>query len=144
MKEDKTLQFLRKMQDNTNYIEIGNLKNQYSYKIVTRNAYVGIWLENKKAFLISRYKVGPYPYLFFEYHWDIGEPYGTVKPLKLIEKCPFTIKEDYDDNEKEEMLKYLDRLEENNPIIDGVNSLQARKMSAINFQVRLTGKHKKI
>jgi hypothetical protein len=39
----------------------------------------------------------------------------------------------------DELLKYLDNLEENNPIIKGYNSLQKRRLSAINFEQRLAG-----
>lgn len=136
---DKFAELINRMRSSTDYLAIGDLKDQYSYKIFARNAYVGVWLKSKNAFLISRYKVGPNPYLFFEYHWDIGEPFGTVKPIELIGKFPFEIKEDNNDSEAEEILKYLDKLEEDNPIIKGVNSLKQRKMAAMNFARRLAG-----
>lgn len=139
---DEFLAFLSKMRDSTDYLGIEVLQDQYSYKICARNAYVGVWVKSENAFLISRYKVGPNPCLFLEYHWDIGTPLGTVKPIALIEKCPFTIKEAYDDSGEEEILNYLDWLEENNPIIRGYNSLRHRKLSAINFQQKLAGKQR--
>ena len=141
-KGDRFLKFIFEMQESKDYLKISDLKDRHSYKICARNAYVGIWISSDKSFLISRYKVGQNPYLFHEYHWDTGEPFGTAKPIELIEKCPFVIKEDYDNKEEEELLKYLDNLEECNPIIDDHNSLQERKMAAINFERRLAGKRK--
>jgi hypothetical protein len=128
---DKEYNFIKKMQTETSYIRIEDLKNGYSYKIYARNAYVGVWKESDKGFIISRYKTSPDPYIFIEYHWDINEFYGTVKPIELIEKCPF------DFNDKK-ILDYLDTLEEKNPIIDGLNTLQKRKNSTMEFTKRLS------
>ena len=55
------------------YIKMENLKNGYCYKILVRNAYVGVWITQMKAFMISRYKMGDYYYLFYEYHWDTND-----------------------------------------------------------------------
>ena len=74
------------------YLKIEELKDGYSYKIYAWHAYVGIWKENSKGFVIARYKCGEKPYLFTEYHWDVEDD-GTVKPIKLIEKYPFKRKE---------------------------------------------------
>jgi len=124
---------------NAPYLNINELKNGYSYKICARNAYVGIWVETEKAFMISRYKVGANSYLFNEYHWDTYDeesfPLGTVKPLKLIEKCSLDLKHE----DEQEIIKYLDKLEEDNPIIEGFNSLNDRRESAIKFENRLSG-----
>ncbi len=143
MNEDNLLNFIRTMQDSTDYLGMEELEDQYAYKIFARNAYAGVWVKSKKGFIISRYKIGPRPYLFIEYHWDTGEPLGTVKPLEFIEKCPFEIKENYSDIEKQKMLEYLDKLEENNPVVSGVNSLQSRKMAAIDFEQRLAGQKRR-
>ncbi len=143
MARDKFLQFLREMQDSEDYIKIANLKDNHSYKIYARNAYVGVWNKNNKGFLISRYKAGSNPYLFYESHWDIGEPGGTVKPLALIEKCPFTIQENHIDRNNIEFLNYLNRLEEDNPIFDDINLLQERKHAAMAFERRLVGNQEK-
>ena len=137
---DTLVDFLLKMQGSTSYIKMEHLRDAHSYKIWARNAYVGICVTNDSGFIISRYKVGKNPYLFTEYHWDTGEPFGTVKPLELIEKCPFKLKGDYQDSERKDILKYLDNLEENYPLVIGVNTLQERKVSAIRFGQRLSGK----
>ena len=134
---DSFFEFITLIHKSTDYLKIPNLKNGYSYTIYARNAYVGIWDKTEKAFLISRYKVGSNPFLFREYHWDTGEPYGTVKPLKLIEKSPFELTESVEENEKQRIMQYLDELEESNPVVAGVNSLQKRKISAIKFGQRL-------
>ena len=119
-----------------------DLKHGYCYKIYARNAYVGVWKEHEKGFMISRYKVGGNPYLFDEYHWDTHDeenfPFGTVKPFELIEAFPFELKEIYTDNEAREILNYLDELEEKNPVIQGINSLQHRKQSAIGFERKVS------
>jgi len=46
------------------------------------------------SFTISRVKFNS-NYLFEEIHWDANTDFGTVKPIKEIEKSPFTtLKED--------------------------------------------------
>ena len=137
---DALFEFWRKMEESTSYIKMELLKDGYSYKIWIRNAYVDIWVKKDSGFIISINKLGKNPYLFTDYHWDTGEPFGTVKPLELIEKCPFELKDDYQGSEKTGMLKYLDNLEENNPPINGVNTFRDRKISAIRFEQRLSGK----
>jgi len=67
------------------YILMQDLKPDYAYLISARNAYVGIWNPKVNGFVISREKLGRH-YLFYEYHWDVGEPLGTVKPIKELEK----------------------------------------------------------
>ncbi|MEB8433248.1 hypothetical protein OO007_13500 [Cocleimonas sp. KMM 6892] len=136
MKENFQI-FSQKMKNSQDYLKIDSLKNLYSYKIWARNAYVGVWIEDENAFLICRYKIGDYPLLRKEYHWDIGEPLGTAKPIEIIEKCPFDLK-DYEDKI---FLKYLDELEINYPVVVGFNTLQNRKDSAIQFQQMLSDKN---
>jgi len=91
------------------YIKMDELKNGYLYKILARNASCGIWIEDAKGFLISRTKWGD-NFTFVEYHWDTGEPYGTVKPLKEIEKSPFKIgdlEQEAQKSHSKRILKYL-------------------------------------
>jgi len=154
-KSDILFLIYQKMDKSTSYIKIDLLKDGYSYKIWARNAYIGIWIKEENCFLISRYKVGKNPSLDREYHWDYCvDPeldwgkgrekglYGTAKPLKLIEKSPFEVKDFNQESRKKQILKYLDDLEENNPIIKGYNNLQERKNSVIRFSKRLQGKDK--
>jgi calcineurin-like phosphoesterase family protein len=83
------------------WIPIEKCKNQYLYYIAARNAPLGIYQEEKKAFLISRWKFKE-NFLFPEYHWDTGEPHGTAKPLIEIEKSPET-------NKDPEIITYLNK-----------------------------------
>lgn len=48
--------------------------------------------------------------MFEEYHWDTGEPYGTVKPIEEIEECP----KDMNDKDKLSYLNSLSKLYEKN------------------------------
>ncbi|MDP2903165.1 MAG: hypothetical protein Q8N96_08660 [Methylovulum sp.] len=138
---NELIKFSKEMLEN-----IENLKNGYCYKIFARNAYVGVWKENQKAFMISRYKMGANPFLFDECHWDTNDektfPFGTVKPIELIEKFPFELKENYIDSEEQQILSYLDALEENNSVIAGINTLQHRKQSAIRYEKKLEAKRR--
>ena len=70
-----------------NYIRIKDCKDGYLYIISARNANVGIYKETDKAFTINRLKFKD-RFLFDEYHWDTGIPYGTAVPLKEVEKAP--------------------------------------------------------
>ena len=66
------------------------------YKIHSRNLQYGIF-NGKDGFIGIRTKFGQ-KYLFTEFHWDTGPPYGTVKP---IEKTEFKISISEINNEEE-------------------------------------------
>jgi hypothetical protein len=83
------------------------LKGGYLYRIDARNARFGIWIPKLKGFIISRFKFGA-NYLFVEYHYDTGPPFGTVLPLKEVEKVPLYIPRDWDEND-EDLLGYLNK-----------------------------------
>jgi len=70
------------------HIKVEDLKDRYLYDIYARNANIGIWIKERGSFLISRFKFDM-NFLFEENHWDLCKHFGTVKPKKLIEKCPF-------------------------------------------------------
>lgn len=74
----------------SNYIKIEDLKNGYLYEIDARNSQLGIWKSDLKGFIISRTKFND-TFLFMEYHYDTGPPYGTVKPVREIEKADVNI-----------------------------------------------------
>ena len=88
------------------YLLLSECKDGFVYFILARNAHIGIFNEKKKTFVISRHKFGD-NFLFEEDHWDTGEPYGTVKPIRLIEK--------FEERDEEETLKYLNSLSEKYP-----------------------------
>jgi hypothetical protein len=69
--------------DLKNYIKIEDCKDGYLYLISARNSHIGIFNKDKNSFTISRVKFSN-NYLFDEFHWDTGEPYGTVKPIREI------------------------------------------------------------
>jgi hypothetical protein len=85
-----------------NYIPIDSCKNGYVYRIFARNGIVGIFNSQDNSFTLSRFKFNS-NYLFDEYHWDTGEPFGTVKPIEEIDECPENMTES-------EALEYLNLL----------------------------------
>ncbi len=48
---------------------------------------LGIYRSDDYGFVGIRHKMG-HRYLFTEYHWDIGPPFGTANPLEAICLCP--------------------------------------------------------
>jgi len=87
------------------YIAMDLCKDNFIYIIAARNSHLGIYNEKEKSFFISRFKFRD-NFIFEEYHWDTGEPYGTVKPLiELVAAPKFEFKED--------MLKFLNELNTN-------------------------------
>jgi hypothetical protein len=69
------------------WIPLEKCEDGYLYIISARNARLGVFHEQEKGFVISRFKFSINS-LFVEYHWDTGEPYGTVQPIEKIEKVP--------------------------------------------------------
>jgi len=96
------------------FISLQDCKHNWLYLIDARNAHLGIFNKHTKGFIILRTK-GRARYLFTEYHWNNGEPFGTVKPLEEIEDSKFEITENFkefspDDKELyEKVFRYLDR-----------------------------------
>lgn len=129
---NQEIELLNRVDSIADYLKIDELLHGYAYKIVARNAYVGIWNELKHAFIISRYKFSLTPYLFEEYHWDADPRIGTVKPLQQIEKAPF---ENYYEHEKA-VTEYLDTLEQHYPLFEGVDTVEKRRESIRTYQNR--------
>lgn len=127
---DELFEWLKQTQGSTEYLSISQLEDGMAYAIWARNAYVGVWLAKENGFLISRYKLNPEPFLFVELHWDLGEPYGTAKPLRPLEKCPFTIppSDDYYGGPASQALcNWLDDLEKLNSPVPGHDTVAARR-----------------
>ena len=59
------------------------------YFVRSRNLVAAVWDGHIKptGFIGIREKFGN-RYLFKEFHWDDGPPYGTVKPIELIATVP--------------------------------------------------------
>jgi hypothetical protein len=61
--------------------------NRMVYRISSRNLGVGVYRAESIGFIGIREKFGDH-YLFEEYHWEGGPPYGTVRPLEPIGLLP--------------------------------------------------------
>lgn len=81
------MEFFFPSQLDKTFIPISECRDGYVYYISARNAIIGIYRESTKGFIIARNKFGSI-YLFEEYHWDTGEPFGTVQPWAELEKAP--------------------------------------------------------
>lgn len=80
--------------ESVTYIPLSDCKHGWLYKIRSRNLTLGIFREDKKGFVGIRQKLGE-KYLFVEFHWDTGPPFGTVKPLECLESCPIQNLDEY-------------------------------------------------
>lgn len=90
-------------------IPLKECKHGYLYLIDCRNLELGVFNKEDNGFIGIRTKFGS-RYLFTEYHWDTGAPFGTTNPLEEIEECVHPIN-DGDDNK--DLFNYLDaKLEE--------------------------------
>jgi len=70
-----------------NYLPLNKCKDRYLYQINSRNLSYGIYNEKTKGFIGIRNKFRQ-DYLFTEYHYDNGPPFGTVFPKKELGKIP--------------------------------------------------------
>ena len=68
------------------YIPLKQCRHLYVYRVKARNFRFAVFDANQDGFVGIRSKWGQ-RYLFTEYHWDTGAPYGTVKPLEELEEC---------------------------------------------------------
>lgn len=83
---------LSKMDD---YIKLEDCKERFLYKIFSRNLSYGVY-DGNSGFIGIRNKFGM-DYLFTEYHWDTGPPFGTVHPKEEICEVPKNIQcKEYD------------------------------------------------
>jgi len=69
-----------------NIIPIELCKHGWLYKLNSRNLDYGVYDDTQKGFTGIRTKFGS-RYLFTEYHWDTGPPFGTVQPIKEVKEC---------------------------------------------------------
>lgn len=72
---------------NEGFISVDECEDGFLYKVDARNFSLGVYNEHQKGFIGIRQKFKMI-FLDLEYHWDTGAPYGTVKPIKKIKKCP--------------------------------------------------------
>lgn len=62
------------------FIKLSECKNRRVYRIHSRNLSFGVF-DGERGFIGIREKFNSL-YLFKEYHWDTGPPFGTVRPLE--------------------------------------------------------------
>lgn len=67
-------------------IPLTDCKKGYTYAINSRNLGFGVY-DGDQGFVGIREKFYNF-YLFTEYHYDQGPPFGTVRPFKELEACP--------------------------------------------------------
>jgi len=68
----------------TEYIPISECKRGTIYRLHSRNLSYGVFVpEDGNGFIGIREKLGS-RYLFTEYHYDNGPPFGTVRPLEVV------------------------------------------------------------
>lgn len=64
------------------YIAVADCKRGHLYRVRSRNLAFGLFVpEKENGFIGIREKFGRL-YLFTEYHWDNGAPFGTVRPVE--------------------------------------------------------------
>lgn len=65
-------------------IPLDRCEDRGVYQIYSRNLTVGVFNKATRGFIGIREKFGSL-YLFEEYHYDAGPPYGTVHPLRKLD-----------------------------------------------------------
>jgi hypothetical protein len=75
------------MHDHPDRIPVDPCLNGRLYRIDARRLNLGVYRSDIKGFVGIRSKFG-HRYLFTEFHWDAGPPYGTANPLESICECP--------------------------------------------------------
>jgi len=73
--------------DEKAYIPLTACQDRGLYRISSRNLSLGVFDARTRGFIGIREKFGE-RFLFTEYHYDTGEPHGTVYPLQQLEEVP--------------------------------------------------------
>lgn len=68
-------------------IPLNQCEHGWIYLIASRNLDIGVFEQAHGGFVGIREKFGS-EYPFMEFHQDRGPPFGTVRALKKLEKCP--------------------------------------------------------
>lgn len=77
-------------------IKLEDCKHGFLYKIDARNFSYGIFNKDDSGFIGVRHKFSAV-YLFTEFHWDTGAPFGTVTPLVELEECSIRPLQEHND-----------------------------------------------
>jgi hypothetical protein len=88
------------------YIDLDKCEDKCIYFINARNGLVGVFRKETKGFILSRHKFDS-NFLFEEYHYDTGEPFGTVKPIEKLSICAVPINTNV---KNKELLRLLNRI----------------------------------
>jgi len=106
------------MYEHPDRIPIKDCIEGHIYSLLSRNLKLGVYRGNEgtkrfgPGFIGIRTKFGS-RYLFEEYHWDCGEPYGTANPLRDLGPLPEGIEvcEALGDSLDAMLFEYLEKLE---------------------------------
>lgn len=82
------------MKDHPDRIPIDACQHGWLYRIYSRNLNLGVYRSSDHGFVGIRHKMAV-RYLFAEFHWDIGPPFGTANPREAICECPIERLEEY-------------------------------------------------
>ena len=63
---------------------MSDLEDGRVYRIHSRNLITGVWVADTQGFIGIREKFGA-EYLFEEYHWETGPPFGTASPITALD-----------------------------------------------------------
>jgi hypothetical protein len=78
------------MPQKDNYIPLDQCIHRMIYKLGSRNLSLGVFDQASKSFFGIREKFDDI-YLFNEYHWDNGPPFGTACPYEEVGLLPDNI-----------------------------------------------------
>lgn len=81
------------------YIYLEDCKHGWLYRIFSRNLRFGVFISEVQGFVGIREKFD-HLYLFTEYHYDTGAPFGTAWPRDELELCPITDLEESHEQER--------------------------------------------
>ncbi len=69
------------------HIPLADCKHGHLYRISSRNLSFGVFDSESQGFIGIRGKFHD-RFLFTEYHWDTGPPFGTVRPQEELVRVP--------------------------------------------------------
>lgn len=67
----------------SNYLPLDQMRDRGVYRLRARNFSLGAFNAATKGFVGIRFKFDS-EYLFEEYHYDTGAPFGTVTPIEFV------------------------------------------------------------
>jgi hypothetical protein len=131
----------------TTYIPLDECKHGVVYRIYSRNLTHGVFHNVTQGFIGIREKMGDV-FLFSEYHWDTGPPFGTARPLEELGPLPEGIavaerlgsswcsacERDIrlDEGADPEIVRYRRRhIEDESPLCDGATPYAPRENKAL-------------